>query len=128
MDNKVKIPSNKNFGVVFFVVFVIISLYPLSKGNHINYWTLIISLIFLVLGLLNSNILNPLNKIWFRFGLYLGKIVSPVVMAIIFFLIITPIGILLKLFKKDVLNLKINKKKSYWIKKDNTNSNMKKQF
>ena len=128
MDNKVKIPSNRNFGIVFFVVFMIISLYPLSKGNYINYWTLTISLIFLLLGLLNSNILNPINKIWFKFGLFLGKIISPVVMAIIFFLIITPIGTLLKLFKKDILNLKMNKKKSYWIKRDNTNSNMKKQF
>tara|TARA_Y100000590_G_scaffold447666_1_gene583207 strand:+ start:686 stop:1069 length:384 start_codon:yes stop_codon:yes gene_type:complete len=126
--DKIKIPSNRNFGLVFFTVFIIISLFPLLKGNHINYWTLIISFIFLILGLLNSNLLDPLNRIWFKFGLILGKVISPVVMGIIFFLVITPIGMLLKLFKKDVLNLKKNQKKSYWIKKDNTYGSMKKQF
>ena len=125
---KKTLPSNRNFGLVFFTVFIIISLFPLLKGNHINYWTLIISFIFLILGLLNSNLLDPLNRIWFKFGLILGKVISPVVMGIIFFLVITPIGMLLKLFKKDVLNLKKNQKKSYWIKKDNTYGSMKKQF
>jgi len=73
-------------------------------------------------------ILSPLNLLWFKFGILLGKIVSPVVMGIIFFLVVTPISIILKIFGKDVLNLKFNNNKTYWIVKDGPKSNMKKQF
>ena len=127
MDD-VKISSNRSFGIVFFVVFLLISLYPLIYAEEIRLWSLIISIIFLILGLLNSKILGPLNKIWFKFGILLGKIVSPLIMGIIFFLVVTPIGFIMKLLKKDLLNLKYNKNKSYWIEKNGPKSNMKNQF
>ena len=125
---KIKISSNRSFGIVFFILFLVISLYPLLKDNEISYWALIISLLFLVLGLMNSKILSPLNLLWFKCGLLLGKIVSPIVMGIIFFGVVTPISLLLKLFNKDVLNLKKNKGKSYWVEKSKTKSTMKNQF
>ena len=124
----IKIGTNRSFGIVFFLVFIIISLYPLLNGENIRVWSLIISIIFLVLGLINSKLLNPLNKIWFTFGLLLGKIVSPIIMGIIFFLVVTPIALFMKLFKKDVLNLKFNKKNTYWIEKSGPKSKMKNQF
>ena len=127
MDD-VKISSNRSFGIVFFVVFLIITLYPLTYGGEIRLWSLIISLIFLTLGLLKSKILAPLNKIWFKFGILLGKIVSPLIMGIIFFLVVTPIGFIMRLLGKDVLNLKYNKNKSYWIEKNGPKSKMKNQF
>ena len=116
MDD-IKISSNRSFGIVFFVVFLLIALYPLTHGGEIRIWSLIISIIFLILGLFNSKILAPLNKIWFKFGILLGRIVSPLIMGIIFFLVVTPIGLIMRAFGKDLLNLKYNKDKSYWIKK-----------
>ena len=127
-NKEIKLPSNKNFGIVFFIVFLIVSLYPLVNSDNIRIWSLIISIIFLALGLLNSKILTPFNKLWFEFGILLGKIVSPLVMGIIFFLVVTPIGLILRLFGKDVLNLKYNKSQSYWIEKNGTKSKMKNQF
>ena len=127
MENTKK-PSNKNFGIVFFIVFFIIALFPLLKDEDLRWWSLIISSVFLVLGLINSNILTPLNKIWFKFGLLLGKIVSPIVMGAVFFLVVTPTGIIMKLMGKDLLNLKKNNSKTYWIEKKNENNNMKNQF
>ena len=127
MDD-IKISSNRSFGIVFFVVFLLIALYPLTYGGEIRIWSLIISIIFLILGLLNSKILAPLNKIWFKFGILLGKIVSPLIMGIIFFLVVTPIGFIMRLLGKDVLNLKYNKNKSYWIEKNDPKSKMKNQF
>ena len=127
-NNDIKIGSNKSFGIVFFIVFLIIALYPMLKGQDLRLWSLIIALIFLVLGLFNSKILSPLNKLWFKFGLILGKIVSPVVMGIIFFGVVTPIGVLMRILNKDLLNLKFNKEKTYWIEKNNIKSKMKNQF
>jgi len=127
MDN-IKIGSNRSFGIVFFVVFLLISLYPLLNDENIRYWSLLISLVFLILGLINSNILKPLNKIWFKFGIILGKIISPLVMGIIFFFVVTPTGLLMRIFKKDILNLKFNNNKSYWIEKKEPKSKMKNQF
>ena len=127
MDD-VKISSNRSFGIVFFLVFLIISLYPLVNNENLRVWSLILSLIFLVLGLIKSKILTPLNKIWFKFGIFLGKIISPFVMGIIFFLVVTPIGILMRILKKDLLNLKINKSLTYWIDKSGPKSKMKNQF
>ena len=124
----IKISSNRSFGIVFFIVFLIITLYPLTYGGEIRLWSLIISLIFLTLGLLNFKILSPLNKIWFKFGIFLGKIVSPLIMGIIFFLVVTPIGLIMRLLGKDVLNLKYDKNKSYWIEKNGPKSKMKNQF
>ena len=127
MDD-VKISSNRSFGIVFFVVFLLIALYPLTYGGEIRIWSLIISIIFLILGLLNSKILAPLNKIWFKFGIFLGKIASPLIMGIIFFLVVTPIGLIMRLLGKDLLNLKYNQGKTYWIEKKGPKSKMKNQF
>ena len=124
----IKTSSNKSFGIVFFIVFIIISLYPLVNQEDIRIWSLFIALIFLILALLNSKILAPMNKIWIRFGLFLGNFISPIVMGIIFFFVVTPIGLLMRLFGKDVLNLKKNKFSTYWIKKTNQKSSMEKQF
>ena len=126
--DEIKISSNRSFGIVFFIVFLVVALYPLTKSHDIRFWSLIISLIFLSLGLVNSKILSPLNKIWFKFGIFLGNIVSPIIMGIIFFLIVTPTALILKIFKKDILNLKKNKSPSYWIKKTGPKSKMKDQF
>ena len=127
MDN-VKISSNRSFGIVFFVVFLLIALYPLTYNEEIRIWSVIISIIFLVLGLFNSKILTPLNKLWFKFGIFLGKIISPIIMGIIFFLVVTPIGLLMRLLGKDLINLKYNNNKSYWIEKKGPKSKMKNQF
>ncbi len=128
MSNEIKIGSNKSFGIVFFVVFLLIALYPLIYNEEIRLWSVIISLIFLVLGLLNSKILNPLNKLWFKFGIFLGKVISPIVMGLIFFFVVTPIGLLMRLLNKDLLNLKFNSNNSYWIEKNDPKSKMKNQF
>jgi hypothetical protein len=127
--DEIKLGSNRSFGIVFFIVFVLIATYPLLNQGEVRIWSLIISFLFLFLGLLNSKILTPFNKLWFRFGLFLGKIISPIIMVSIFFLVVTPIGLLMRLFGKDVLNLKLNKKKSsYWIEKVGPKSKMKNQF
>jgi predicted membrane protein len=123
-----QIPSNRSFGILFFFVFLIISLWPLLYQENLRLWSIPISLIFLFLGIFNSKILTPLNKVWMKFGLFLGNVISPIVMAIIFFGVVTPTGLVLKLFKKDVLKLKKNNSSSYWIEKDNSNNDMKNQF
>ena len=129
MKQKIKLPTNRNFGLVFFVVFLIISLWPLLSQNELRYWSLTLAIIFLILGLLNSKVLMPLNIIWMKFGLFLGGITSPVIMGIIFFGVVTPVGLLMRLFKKDLLHLRMNNKKSYWIEKDKKIiSSMKDQF
>ena len=126
--NDIKISSNRSFGVVFFIVFLLIALYPLLNNNEVRLWSLIISVLFLILGILNSKILSPLNKVWFKFGLLLGKIISPIIMGVIFFLVVTPIGFIMKLLGKDLINLKFNNEKSYWIEKSGPKSKMKNQF
>ena len=128
MQKNIKLPSNRNFGVVFFIVFLIIALWPLLKQNEIRIWSLIISFIFFVLGLINSKLLTPLNKLWFKFGILLGNIIAPIIMGIVFFLVVTPIGLIMRFFRKDILKLKKNTSDSYWINKDDTNSSMKNQF
>jgi hypothetical protein len=123
-----KIPSNKSFGLVFFIFFLIISIFPLFKDENIRIWAVIFAIIFLVLGLFNSSILFPLNKIWFRFGILLSSFISPVVMGIIFFIVVTPISFIMKALGNDLLNLKKNNKRSYWIEKSKIKSKMKNQF
>ena len=125
---KIKVSSNRSFGIVFFVVFLIVALWPLKNNLDIRIWSLIISFIFLILGIFNSKLLSPLNKIWFKFGILLGKIISPIVMGIIFFTVVTPTAIILKIFKKDLLSLKKNKSNSYWKKKKDYKTSMKNQF
>jgi hypothetical protein len=128
-NNNIKISSNRSFGIVFFIVFLFIALYPVTYSEDIRIWSLIISFIFIILGLLNSKILTPLNKLWFKFGVILGKIISPIIMGIIFFLVVTPIGLIMKVLGKDLLRLKYNKKdNTYWIEKNGPKSKMKNQF
>jgi len=126
--NNIKISSNKSFGIVFFIFFLIISIYKLIGGENLRISSLIIAIIFLVLGLLNSRVLTPLNKIWFKFGILLGIIVSPIVMGFVFFIVVTPISLIMKILKKDILNLKKNKERSYWIERSEPKSKMKNQF
>ena len=128
MKQNIKLPSNRNFGIVFAIVFLIISLWPLLSQNEIRSWSLIVSIIFLTLGLVNSKLLLPLNKIWFKFGIFLGNFIAPIVMGIIYFFVVTPTGLIMKMLGKDLLNLKKSNKDSYWIKKDNSNSSLKNQF
>ena len=125
---KIKLPTNRNFGILFFFVFLIISVFPLLNDDEIRYWSLFISLIFLLLGLINSRLLTPLNKAWARFGLMMGVIINPIIMSLIFFAVVTPTAYLLRLIGKDVLHLKKNNDKSYWKKKEKSLSSMKDQF
>ena len=129
-QNKIKLPSNKSVGFVFSIFFLILSLYPLIKNADINVVLFIISLIFFLLGLFKSKILTPLNIIWYKFGILLGKIFSPIVMGFVFFLVVTPTAYYMRLIKgKDLLNLKKDKKKnSYWINKTESKTSMKNQF
>ena len=128
-NNNIKISSNRSFGIVFFILFLLIALYPITYSGEIRIWSLIISFIFIILGLLNSKILTPLNKLWFKFGVILGKMISPIIMGIIFFLVVTPIGLIMKVLGKDLLRLKFNKKdNTYWIEKNGPKSKMKNQF
>ena len=127
-DKKNKINSNKSFGLVFVVVFLIIALWPLLNGNEIRIWSICISLIFLFLTIIKSTILTPLNKIWNKFGLLLGAIISPLIMAAVFFLVVTPTAYIMRLRRKDLLNKLYSNKPSYWIKRDRNITSMKKQF
>ena len=128
-NSKIKISSNKSFGIVFFTVFLIIAIWPLLNGYEIRYWSLIISIVFLILGILNSKILTPLNKIWLKIGILLGKFASPIVMGIVFFLVVTPTGFIMKLAGKNLLRLKkVNNINTYWIKKEDFKTSMKNQF
>ena len=104
--SNIDISSNKSFGIVFFVFFLILSFWPLINGNQINYIFLILGVLFLILGLLNSKILTPLNIAWGKIGIYLGIIISPIIMGIIFFLIVTPIGLFMRLIEKDLIRNK----------------------
>tara|TARA_B100000674_G_scaffold473354_1_gene464169 strand:+ start:669 stop:1055 length:387 start_codon:yes stop_codon:yes gene_type:complete len=128
MKDEIKISTNKSFGIVFFFVFIIIGLFPALSGGNVRLWSIVISVIFLILGLLNSKILSPLNKLWFRFGIILGRVVSPLVMGFVFFLVVTPIGLFMRIIGRDLLNLKFSKKNSYWLDKDGPKSKMKNQF
>ena len=125
---KIKISSNRSFGIVFAIVFLLIAFWPILNEGQIRLWSIIISIIFLILGLLNSKLLTPLNILWFKFGIFLGKMISPLIMGIIFFFVVTPIAVLMRLLKKDLLNLKFTNKTSYWIEKNDPKSKMKNQF
>ena len=127
--NSVKISSNRSFGFLFFVVFIAISLWPLKSQGDLRLWAFILSLVFLVLGVLNSRFLTPLNKLWFKFGILLGSIISPIVMGIVFFIVVTPIGLIMRFLGKDMLRINKNKLVStYWINREKQKTTMKKQF
>ena len=123
-----KISSNRSFGIVFCIVFALISIWPVMHGGSLRIWAIPISFIFLVLGLLNSKLLSPLNLVWVKFGELLGRIIAPIVMAMIYFVIITPIGLFMRLIGKDLLNTKFSKDNSYWIKRQKNIGSMKRQF
>ena len=126
MNNK---SSNRSFGILFFIVFLVIGLWPIINQNDPNIYLILISIIFLILGLLNAKILSPLNLIWIKIGELLGKIIAPIVMAIIYFIILTPISLIVRLFGKDLLGLKFTKQiKTYWINRKKEIGSMKKQF
>ena len=121
--------SEKSFGILFFIVFSIIGLYPLLTVSSVRIWSLVIAIIFLVIAFAKPIILKPLNNAWIKLGEILGKIIAPIVMLIVFFAVVTPIGLLLKIFGKDILGLKFSKKiKSYWILRDKNIGPMKQQF
>ena len=127
-NSNIKIGTNKSLGIVFFLFFSIVSVFPLFKDGNIRIWSLIIAIIFLILGLLNSKFLTPLNKIWFKFGILLGNFVSPIVMSIVFFVIVTPTSIIMRVLGKNLLNLKKGNKKTYWVERSKIQSLMKNQF
>ncbi len=121
--------SNRSFGILFFLVFLGFGLWPLTKELSPNIYLIIISVVFLVLGLLNSKLLSPLNEIWIKFGEILGKIIAPLIMALVYFLILTPISLLVRAFGKDLLGLKyLKQQNSYWIKRKKEIGTMDKQF
>ena len=125
----VKISSNRSFGLLFFIVFLAISLWPLKSQEDLRLWAFVLALIFFVLGILNSKFLTPLNKLWMKFGIFLGSIISPFVMGVVFFMVVTPVGLIMRFLGKDLL--RINKSKfvsTYWISREKQNNTMKKQF
>ena len=126
--SKITVGSNKSFGIVFCIFFLIVSFYPLINGESIRLWSIFLSIIFLILGLFNSRILTPLNILWFKFGIFLGRFVSPIIMGLVFFLVVTPTGLIMRMFKKDLLKLKKNNLNTYWINRSEPKSDMKNQF
>ena len=127
--NNIKAGSIRSFGIVFFFVFTIIALYPLLNNHEIRFWSLIIGFIFLFLGMVESPLLKPLNLIWFKFGLFLGKMIAPIIMGIVYFIVVFPTFLILKLFKRNYLNIKYERNKnSYWINVENKQTTMRDQF
>ena len=121
--------SNRSFGILFFIVFLILSFWPLKSGNNLNLYFLITSGIFLILGALNSKLLSPLNNAWIKFGEILGLIIAPIVMGLVYFVILTPVSLIVRLFGKDLLGLKFkNENETYWIKRKKSLTSMDKQF
>ncbi len=120
--------SNKFFGLIFCFIFLLISFYPIINGGNIRVWALIISLIFFVLSSFFSVYLTSLKIIWIKIGTFIGLFISPLIIAVIFFLVVTPISLLLKLLNKDILNLRFNGDNTYWRERKNYTVNMEKQF
>ena len=120
--------SEKSFGILFSIVFLVISIWPLLQGSPIRFWALFIALIFLALAFLKQKSLKPLNNGWIKFGETLGKIIAPIIMALIFFFILTPISLIVRMFGKDLLKLKMSNDNSYWIKREKNITTMDKQF
>ena len=127
-NTKIKISSNRSFGIVFFFVFLIISLWPLINGSQIRVWSILIAIVFLILGLMNSQLLKPLNILWFKFGKLLGSIAAPIVMGFVFFIIVTPIGLFMRTIKKNFFQISFSNDSSYWIKRKKNIGSMKRQF
>jgi hypothetical protein len=124
---KVKKNNNITFGILFFFFFLIIGLYPLKSDEAIRAWSVVLSLVLLIITIIKPNLFTFINKFWIKFGILLGKIISPIVMGLVFFFVVTPVGILLRVLKKDVMGLKRGTS-SYWINRENKIQTMKKQF
>ena len=121
--------SNRSFGLLFFIVFIVVGLWPVIKGEVANIYLILISLFFLIFGLINSKILSPFNKAWIKLGEILGLIIAPIIMALVYFIILTPISLILRVLGKDLLGLKFLKKQdTYWMKRKKKLGTMKKQF
>jgi hypothetical protein len=127
--NSINIKSKDNiiFGILFFIFFLIIGTYPLKSGVAIRVWSVVLSLVFLIITIIKPNLFTPLNKLWIQFGILLGKMISPIVMGLVFFFVVTPTGILVRILKKDVMGLKRGAS-SYWIDREDKVQSMKKQF
>ncbi len=123
----IKRKDNITFGILFFVFFLIIGLYPLKSDGAIRIWSVLFSLVFLIITIIRPNLLTFLNKLWIKFGILLGRIISPIVMGLVFFFVVTPIGVLVRILKKDVMGLKRGAS-SYWINREDKLQSMKKQF
>ena len=121
--------SNRSFGLLFFIVFIVVGLWPVIKGEAANIYLILISLFFLIFGLINSKILSPFNKAWIKLGEILGLIIAPIIMALVYFIILTPISLIVRMFGKDLLGLKFLKNQdTYWTKRKKKIGTMKKQF
>jgi len=127
----IKLPSNQKFGYFFSAIFLILGLYLLySKFNLISYIFFVLSVIFIIVTYIKPILLFPLNKLWMQLGFFLGKIISPIILGIIFFGLFTPYSIVMKIFRRDELNLKKFHNKSYWVSRLNKSNqtNFKRQF
>lgn len=125
----IKQGSNKNFGYVFSFIFFLIGFFPLFFDGSPRLWSICIGLVMISITLLKASLYQTPNYLWFKLGILLGRVVSPIIMVLIFFLIIFPTGLLLRLFRKDVLGLRFDKnKKTYWVHRDEPMQSMKNQF
>ena len=130
--HEVKVGSERSFGVVFAIVFSIIGTWPLLSGGELRIWSQLVAAAFLGLGFITPGVLRPLNILWFKFGMLLGRIIAPIVISLLYFITVTPTGLIMRILRKDILRLKLDRNaKSYWICRDKTNNpmgSMKKQF
>jgi hypothetical protein len=128
---EVSVGSDRKFGITFAVVFALIGLFPLVVGGRIRLWALAIALLFLVVALLRPPLLHRLNIFWFKFGMLLSRIVSPIVTGLIFFVAVVPIALVMRALGKDMLGRKFDRNATtYWVSRDATQAaaSMKNQF
>lgn len=118
-EEKIKMGSEKGFGIVFGVVFLIIALWPLLHGNDVRIWSIVISAIFFGLAFTIPHVMRPLNIVWFKFGMLLAIIMTPIVMGLLYVVTFIPIGLIMQyIARKDLLRLKLDPgADSYWIKR-----------
>ena len=121
--------SEKSFGFVFSIVFLIVALYPLTNSKGILIWAIVLSALLLILALLAPKILSLPNNLWFKFGIFLGSIIAPIVLSLVYFLTVLPTGLIMRVLGKDLLKKKFDRDaSSYWIKREQPIGSMKNQF